>query len=239
MTAIGLLSALVEFSSIWLSFIFGIGVWLLTTGVEKVIFSYNSLFVYSMPDFDINPDLWLGAFFGFAEPPGAGPQIPVVGWIMGDVEYAKKVHALLLRWAYGQRNDEEDNIRASVVTLDDNEYIFFCYPNINRKSAKDYFKAVEGERRKVSLTDVQNKQFALLIFGKRCQITERSYFPTFRQRYRDGVPYLFRLVTLTANGEPEAIPGIADLTLHNLKIKSRVELGRTDIEHDLLRIQGV
>lgn len=238
LTAVGLLSALVEFGTLWISFVFGVCVWLLTTGVEKVVFSYNSLFVHALPDFEINPELWLGAFFGYAQPQGSEHQIPTVGWIMGDADYARKVHSLLLKWAYGETNDTENNIRASVIVLNDGEYVFFCYPSIDRKTAKAYSDTVEEQRRKVSLTDVHQTQFALLIFGKRCQITAGSYFPSFRERYRDGVPYLFRLVVLDRNREPQEIPGLRDLIFHNLKIKSRAELDRKDIEYDLLRIQG-
>ena len=238
LTAIGLLAAFLTFESVWISFLFGAVVWGCTTLVEKVAFSYNSMFVHSLPDFDLQPDLWLGAFFGYAQQPGNPHQIPMVGWIMGRADYARKVHTLLLRWAYGNLNDEYNNVRASVIVLSDTEYIFFCHPHVTRESAQRFFAEVEEERRQTSLTDVHHRQVGLLVFGKRCQITAGSYFPTFQQRYQDGVPYIFRLVVAGADGTPTEIAGLPDLILHNLKIKDHAALDRKEIEYDLIRILG-
>lgn len=76
----------------------------------------------------------------------------------------------------------------------------------------------------------------MLVFGKRCKITDNSYFPTFRERYKDGVPYIFRLTILGDSGQPQHITGLDDFILFNLKIKNKEELDRRDIEYDLLRI---
>lgn len=236
LTLIGLVSAFFTFQSVFVGFVFGLAIYLLSTFFEKLVFSYNSLYVHSLPDFEIEPDKWLGAFFGFAEDPKNPGHIPMVGWIMADTEYAKRVHSLLLQWSYGKLKDEENNIRASVIVDGSAEYIFFCYPNMDRKTATKFYEEVEKERKVTSLTDIHHKHMALLIFGKRCQITANSYFPTFRNRYQDGVPYLFRLVVLGEDGQPQEIPGLADFVLFNLKIKDRAQLDRKDIEYDLLRV---
>ncbi|HHT9112499.1 MAG: hypothetical protein HZA47_07045 [Planctomycetes bacterium] len=238
LTLIGLISAFFSFQSVFVGFLFGLGIYLLSTFFEKLIFSYNSLYVHSLPDFEIQLEKWLGAFFGYAEDPNNLGHIPMVGWIMSNPEYAKRVHSLLLQWSYGKLKDEENNIRASVIVDDKDEYIFFCYPNMERKTAARFYEAVEKERKETSLTDVHHKQMAMLIFGKRCQITASSYFPTFRNRYKDGVPYIFQLVVLGGDGQPHAIDGLDDFILFNLKIKNRGELDRKDIEYDLLRILG-
>ena len=238
LTIIGLISAFFAFQSVFVCFLFGLAIYLISTFFEKLVFSYNSLYVHSLPDFEIEPDKWLGAFFGFAEDPKNPGHIPMVGWIMSDSEYAKRVHSLLLQWSYGKLKDEESNICASVIVDEGGEYIFFCYPNIDRETAAKFYEEVEKERKETSLTDVHHKQMALLIFGKRCQITANSYFPAFRKRYQDGVPYLFRLVVLGEDGHPKAIPGLADFVLFNLKIRDREQLDRKDIEYDLLRVLG-
>lgn len=238
LTFIGLISAFFSFQSVSVGFLFGLGIYLLSTFFEKLIFSYDSLYVHSLPNFEIQPDKWLGAFFGFAEGTKSPGHVPMVGWIMSDEDYAKRVHSLLLQWSYGKLKDEENNIRASVVFVDNDEYIFFCYPNMERKTAARFYEEVEKKRKETSLTDVHHKQMAMLIFGKRCQITTNSYFPTFRNRYKDGVPYIFRLVVLGGDGQPHDIAGLDDFILFNLKIKNRDELDRKDIEYDLLRILG-
>ena len=228
LTMIGLISALFSFESVFVSFLFGLGIYLLTTFFEKSAFCYNSLYVHSLPDFEIEPDKWLGAFFGYAKDPKNQYQIPLVGWLMSDPDYARKVHELLLHWSYGKLRDEEGNICASVIVNSNDEYVFFCYPNIER----------ETERKKTSLTDVHHKHMVMLIFGKRCQITGNSYFPTFRNSYKDGVPYLFQLAVPGENGQPCNVSGLEDFILFNLKIKNRDDLNRKDIEYDLLRIHG-
>lgn len=238
LTLIGLVSAFFLFQSVFVSFLFGLAIYLLSKFFEKLIFSYNILYVHSLPDFEIQPEKWLGAFFGYAEDPRNPNHIPMVGWIISDPDYAKRVHSLLLRWSYGKLKDEENNIRASVIVDDNNEYIFFCYPSLERKKVAQFYESVEKERKKRSLTDIHHKQMAMLIFGKRCQIISNSYFPTFRQRYRDGFPYLFRLVVPGNDGQTREIAGLDDFVLFNLKIKNRSELDRKDIEYDLLRILG-
>lgn len=236
LTLIGLFSAFIAFQSLFVSFLFGLAIYAITTIFEKVVFSYSSLFVHPLPDFIVEPDKWLGAFFGYAETADREVQIPMVGWIMSELDYARKVHGLLLTWAYGQLKDEQKNICASVI-IDGNDYVFFCYPSMSRKTAEDFYDEVETERRKESLTDVHHKMSAMLVFGKRCKITPSSYFPTFRKRYRDGVPVLFRLALPRSDGQTEAIPGLKDFVLFNLKIKDRKDLTRKDFEFDHFRIR--
>jgi len=213
LTLIGLVSAFFIFQSAFIGFLFGLVIYLLSTFFEKFIFSYTSLYVHLLPDFEIEPDKWLGAFFGFAEDPKNPGHIPMVGWIMADSEYAKQVHSLLLQWSYGKLKDEENNIRASVIVNGKDDYIFFCYPNMDRKTAAKFYEEVEKQRKETSLTDVHHKQMAMLIFGKRCQITANSYFPAFRDSYQNGVPYLFRLVVLGDDGQPREIAGLEDFIL--------------------------
>ena len=67
LTLIGLTSAFFFFQSIFVSFLFGLGIYLLITAFDKLVFSYNSLYVHLLPDFEIEPEKWLGAFFGYAE----------------------------------------------------------------------------------------------------------------------------------------------------------------------------
>jgi len=77
---------------------------------------------------------------------------------------------------------------------------------------------------------------AMLVFGKHCQITENSYFSTFRQKYRQGIPFIFRLVVLDGDGQMTKIEDIDDFLLFDLKIKDKAELDRKDVEYDLLRL---
>lgn len=238
LTLIGLTSAFFFFQSVFVSFLFALGIYLLITAFDKLVFSYNSLYVHFLPDFEIEPEKWLGAFFGYAKDPRNTSHIPIVGLIMSDPEYARKVHSLLLRWSYGKLKDEENNICVSVIVENNNEYIFFFYPHMERETATRFYKDVEKVRKKKSLTDVHHRRMTMQIFGKRCQITANSYFPTFRERYKEGVPYLFQMAVPGDDGQPHEIAGLDDFIFFNLKIKDRGELDRKDIEYDLMRLLG-
>lgn len=235
LTLVGLLSAFVAFQNVFVSFFFGLLVYAITTAFERAVFTYNSFFVQPLPNFAIEPDKWLGAFFGYAEAADRDVQIPIIGWIMSDAEYARKVHNLLLTWSYGRLDDEDKNICASVI-VDSDDYVFFCYPSLTRKEVQAFHEDVETERKKTSLADEHSKMFAMLVFGKRCKITRTSYFPTFRKRYREGVPVLFRLALPRSDGQTDEIPGLKEFVLFTLKIKDRKELTRKDMEFDYFRI---
>lgn len=233
---VGLFSAFVAFQNVFVSFFFGLLVYAITTAFERAVFTYNSFFVQPLPNFTIEPDKWLGAFFSYAETADRDVQIPIIGWIMSDADYARKVHNLLLTWSYGRFTDEDKTICASVI-VDGDDCIFFCYPSLTRKGVQAFHEEVETERKKTSLTDEHSKMFAMLVFGKRCKITRTSYFPTFRKRYREGVPVLFRLALPRSDGQTEEIPDLKDFVLFTLKIKDRKELTRKDMEFDHFRIR--
>lgn len=236
LTLVGLFSAFVAFQNVFVSFFFGLLIYAITSAFERVVFSYTSLFVQPLPAFTIEPDKWLGAFFGYGETADPEVQIPMIGWIMSNAEYARKVHNLLLAWSYGSLADDDKNICASVI-VDGDDYVFFCYPSLTRRDVQAFHQGVETERRKTSLTDEHSKMFATLVFGKRCKITPTSYFPTFRKRYREGAPVLFRLALPRRDGQTEEIPGLKDFVLFTLKIKDRNELTRKDFEFDQFRIR--
>lgn len=162
----------------------------------------------------------------------------MVGMILADEDYARKIHSLLIAWTNGNINDRNKHVSVSVVLLEDNSYVFFVYPSPDREPAKKFFESVEKKRKVKAPDDVHHRMFMQLTLGKRCEITEQSYFPTFRSRYRPGVPFLFQLVVPCNNGPPRHVAGIQDLLLYDLKIIDKKDLSRKDIEYDLIRLLG-
>ena len=237
-TVIGLFSAFIAFGSSVIAFLFGLGIYLFMSVVERIIFSYTSLYVHPLPDFELERDKWLGAIWGFAKQDGNPHDIPMVGMILADEDYARKIHLLLIAWTNGNINDRNKHVSVSVVLLEDNSYVFFVYPSQDRKPAKKFFESVEKKRKEKAPDDVHHRMFMQLTLGKRCEITEQSYFPTFRRRYRPGVPFLFQLVVPGNNGPPRQVTGIQNLLLHDLKIIDRKDLTRKDIEYPLIKILG-
>jgi len=239
LTLIGLFSAYITFQSVHIAFLFALIIFLLTGFLEKIVFSYTSVFIPPMPDFELCPEKWMSAFFGFAEDPKGDFQIPLVGWIFSEEEYARRIHALLLTWSCDKLNDENKNVSLSVILEEKKEgdgYIFFCYPAIERENAKKFHESIEQERRQKSLSDVHNKYFMMLMLGKKFKITKDSYLPTFKERYKVGIPFLFRIMVIDKKMQPKQIDGLEDFVFYNLNIKDKSELTRKDIEYDLFRI---
>lgn len=238
LTIVGLFSAFFAFQSSIVAFLFGLAVYSILSGIERILFSYTNLFVQPMPDFEIENEKWLGAFFGFAQQEGNRHEIPVVGMILADQDYARKIFEILLAWTNNRRNDEDHHVCVSAVVMDEDSYILFVYPSIHRRPAEGFFEAAEADRRKSTPNDVPLRMFAQLILGKRCLITADSYFPTFRNRYKPEVPFLFRLGIPGPNGDVDQLDGVEDFVFYELKIINRDDLTRKDLEYDMVRILG-
>lgn len=238
LTAISLFAAFYTFDNTVYAFIFGVSVWLLITFVEKTVFIYNSLFIMPQLTYEHEPEKLLGASFGIAVPEGELLEIPVVGFVVKDEDYARQMHETLLYWTGGEVRDEAGNVCLSATVLNSKEYVFLCYPNVNRKSVTEFHKEVESRRKEESLTDTHIPMFALTIIGKKCQIGAGSYFPTFREKYQEGVPVLFQICMPDDKGGVKSIDGVDDFIIFNLKIKGREELTRKDIEYDYIRVMS-
>ena len=238
LTVIGLTAAFYTFENPLYSFAFGLSVWLLITFVEQTIFIYNSFTVLPQLTYEHEPEKLLGASFGVAVAPGETIEIPVVGLVVKDEEYARQLYETLIYWTDGEVEDEKGNVCLSVILLNPKEYVFLCYPNVERESIVEFHKEVEAKRKQTSLTDTHIPLFALTILGKRCEINEGSYFPTFRKKYQDGVPVLFQISMPAENGGTKKIDGVEDFVLFNLKIRNKEDLTRKDIEYDYIRIMG-
>lgn len=141
------------------------GIFLVTQFFDKIIFSYTSLYIHPFPEFELDPEKWSGSIFGYAKSKTSPDFRFIVGWFFSDEDYAKNIHSLLLQWSYGKYNDKERNICLSII-LFNNSYVFYCYPNPNRKTAKSFFANVEKERKQKSLTDLLNRFFITIVFGK-------------------------------------------------------------------------
>jgi len=238
LTIISLLSALFYFQSVWYALLFAFVVFLFLEILNRVLFIYTSMYIHPLPNSQIDSKKWVGCFFGYATHPSLSGHIPVVGWQLSDEDYVKKIHALLLEWSYGELKDEQRNICTSVVLMGDGSYIFYCYPSVERKTAVKFFEEVETQQKEKSKDDVHYKMHLMQVIGKRFPVTDKSYLPTFIERYREGTPYLFRLAIRGPNGRSVAVDNVSDFILFNLKIRKKGELTRKDTEYDLVRVLG-
>lgn len=235
-TFLGLISAFIIFQSLIISFVFGLIVYLITTLLDRILFSYSSAYIHPMPNFQLDPEKWLGVFFGYVVLKENHQEVPLVGLVLSDEKYARNIHSLLLSWSYGNLRDNDNNICTSVILDGVNEYVFYCYPNYERKTAKRFADEIEANMKALAPNDIHHKTAILQVLGRRCDITAKSYLPTFIDRYRPKTPFIFQLALPNQNGDIHEIDDLDDFLFFNLKIIQKKDLTRKDLEYDLMRV---
>ena len=233
LTVFSLGMAFLTFASQWEAFIVAAGVYVVLSLFERTLFSYSAFYLHAIPEFEIRPDAWVGMGWGVAKPPDGSIEIPTVTMMFDDAEYAKKVHELLLHWTNGELDDEEGNLSLSAIQ-DGSHYVVFLYPSPTRRPAREMFTHARAALLRESPASALVELHGIFVLMKRCLIAIDSYFPTFRQRHRPGIPVLFELVEApSSDGAWHAIPSLPPLVLHNVKFKDRIDLNRKDLEYDL------
>jgi len=241
-TIAGLFLALITFRSVFVAFFIGLLLFIIGRFLEKIIFAYYTIFIPPFPDFDVEMDKWIGVGFGKLPSNDKKNEIPVVSWIFSDINYSRKIHSLLLEWSNGELEDRQNNVKLSVILHKNNTYTFYCYPSLERKYAKIFHRKVEKElkKEKSSSNDILQQLSLIFIIGKVFEITNTSFLPVFTKKYRDGIPYLFKLMySDDIKSDPQVIGNLQDFVFCNLKIMNEKDLTRKDIEFDLVRLQKI
>jgi hypothetical protein len=234
-TILGLISSFIAFSSIWISFIFAIILEILGRVFDKIYFAYSNMYIHPLPEFELKPDKWIGMGFGYIyDPKQLKPDIPVISMVFSDEEYGRNVFEYVKTLNYGRLDDEEKNILANVVVMGPDRYVFYLYPNLMRRTAKEFFKKAAKSKRKQQ--SVQNRLFTFFWFGKHFKIDIISYFQTFRKRFRNETPTLFRFHILDSDGSNQQIKRTDSIYLHSLKIIDRSQIQKKDPEYSFVKL---
>lgn len=232
-TAVGMLSAFVIFVSVWVAFLFGFAVYLISLLLERTAFAHPYAFIHPLPDFELDPEKWVGIGFGYATPPNSEYDIPLVSMMVTDLEYAKKLAGLFLEWTGGSYEDESKNVQIVIVATNPREYIFLCYPSPKRPVAQRFFQSARDTLRNSSLEDEVAEHHLALVLGKRCKVGKDSYFPEFRRRYRSGVPVEFGFI-LPPFSQPKTTHELPPFVFFDFSIKDKSELTRKDFAYDAI-----
>jgi len=237
LTVIGLLSAYLVFGSVHIAFLFGLLLFIVGWFFERFLFLYVALYIHPLPNFKLHPEKWIGNAFGYMAHQDMGSDIPLVGAIFNDVEYAKNIQALLLSWTNGEYVDKEKNVLLSVIS-DKSNYYFFIYPSFRQSYSKKKLKEFKKEIRNIDKNGIAEFQYLTFILGRRFDITDKSYFPIFRKIYKNDLPYVYRHYYGKDISNVDAIEGFRDFVFFNLKIKERKNLTRRDLECGVLKMLG-
>lgn len=234
---LSLFSSLFTFQSIFVSLVVAIFFYFITTLFEKIIFFYSGLYIPALPDFEIKPEKWLGTQFGIGKIQGKeNYDVPIVGPVLSDIKYAKKIHSLIFSWTEETYKDSDKNVSMSAIYEDDN-YFFFIYPNLEKKRIEQFHSKLKEEVNKKDPNGVTSLKFMFQVIGRRCNITKRSLFPYFKSKYENGIPILFRFyIKLENSNKTKKIDDLKDFVIYDFKIKNRQELTRKDLEYDLIKL---
>lgn len=229
-TIVSLFSAFVAFGSVFVAFLFGLFVYLITLLIEKTVFMHPVVFIHALPDFEIDINKWVGVGFGYSTLPNREYDIPLVSMIITDLNYAKKIASLFLQWTGNTYKDEAKNVQIRLVVTKPDEYIFLCYPNPKRPLAKKFFEKAKQDLRQTSLEDEIAEEHIAFVLGKRCFVDQNSYFREFRRRYRNDVPIAFEFI-LPPFENPQPIREILTFVFFDFSIKDKSELTRKDFAY--------
>lgn len=129
LTFLGLTSSVIVFSSWYVS----LGTALILVGVEqfleRAVFHYTTWFIHPLPEFEYEPDRWVGMGFGVRTDDDA-PN--VVGFAFDDRDYAASFLRLLRAWNLDEDEDVNGNIELWFLWDDERSYHLLVYPSMNR-----------------------------------------------------------------------------------------------------------
>ena len=84
LTVVSLITAFFTFNSVLIAFLFGLGIFLVTQFFDKIIFSYTSLYIHPLPEFELDPEKWSGSILGYAKSKTSPDFRFIVGWFFSD-----------------------------------------------------------------------------------------------------------------------------------------------------------
>ncbi len=238
LTIFSLGSAYIAFDNLHYAFVVGLITWLITSVLERFLFSYDICIVHPMPNFTWQGDKWLSVGFGYAE--GKDDfKIPCVTLQFDSRDYAIKVHDLLLSWTGGELNDEDGFVQASVVLHDTQPtYVFRIYPSIQRSEELERKSPVDPNFYDENPDMVLRRTHAMMCLGKECEMTNNSFLPRFMQMYReDNVPILLAIYGSDENRQAVELDGYGQFIIHKFKIRKHQNLTRKDQEYQMHKIR--
>jgi len=241
LAVVGLLTSLLSFSSISISFFVSLVMFLLGVLFERIVFRFSTLFVTPVSLTFNNIDLknWIAAGFGYYEDNHSN-QIPVITWIFSDVDTANSIHELLLKWSHGQVDDKEKLINISIIINErKKQYDFLLFPSLNRPGQKEFIDEAVQEKKtkKETFDDIHESMYFMQTIRKNILISNQSYLSTFKNRLPENCPVLLSFQHANKYDDtPENIDRLKNLVIHNLRIKDFNKLTRKDPEYGLMRV---
>lgn len=224
---IGIISSIIAFPVWYIALTFAIVLVLIGQFFEKAIFLYTSIYVQPMPDFEYDPEKWKSMAFSF---PQDTTLLNVVGCAFSDRESAQKFFELIKTWNYGDTKDLDNNICLSFIIESDEEYSVYIYPNLERRTVREYFQEVEGIRKYEKYGKEHQQLVIQRVFWNRFPYGSNSQLKLFIQKQPQNRPFWLNPFIMKEDGQLEMVYSDNSILKYHFKLKSRHELTRTEIE---------
>lgn len=200
-----------------------IGLFILQQIFEKIIFSFTTLYVQPIPEWD--SEEWLGMIFGI---PLSG-DLYKLGMLFKTEEYARKTFDCIRAWNYNLDDDSEDNIKISFITNNNGRYFTYIYPSFERDSIKTARDDADLEMFRNQQLKEQNQLIGSIIICKEFEYNSDSFFNKFQLSYNDGSLIEFKPYYLESQEVKEL--DISPIMKNTVKIKKMEELTEFDLEY--------
>ncbi|MFC2035033.1 hypothetical protein ACFLUJ_02795 [Chloroflexota bacterium] len=230
LTAIAIVSS-IGFISVWyLNLLLAIVLVVIEQFLERAVFLYTIFYIQPLPDFkwDIGEE-WIGMGFAFPVPKNER-ELNVAGPVFKSESCAHEFFELLRKWNYGAREDRNNNICLSFITVDDG-YFAFIYPNLERHVIKETFSDIE-ERQKFEKYRKEPQEFVIQhIFCRHVTYASNSMFNKFTQEQSGGQPYWLQPFIQNPDGSSGILFSEEPLLKFHVKTRTRSELKRHEYEY--------
>lgn len=222
LTLIGIISALVVIPPPF-NFLLSLGLIILQQILEKIIFTFITLCVLPIPEWD--PEEWLGMIFGVPQT----EYLYKLGMLFKNEDYAQKTFECIKSWNYGLDDDVDNNIRISFIVDNNGTYSTYIYPSFEIDSINTARDEADKEMFKKRQLKEQQQLIFSIIISKRFDYTPSSFFRKFQLNYKNGIPIEFKPYIMSSQGIREL--NILPIIKYNIKIKNGIELTEKDLEY--------
>lgn len=227
LTCIGLLSTVFVFSLWYLNLAFALVLLAVEQLLEKSIFVYFSFYLSAIPKYE--KEDWKGMVWVISANPKE--RYFEVGILFSSREAAERIFPVIKHWCKTGNLDNTNLVQVSaVINTDSDEYHVYIYQNTEKDP--DYIlwkKKIDSSQP----TKEHRSNVMQIMLCKGFRYSD-SFFPKFREQYKNGEP--FNLVAyVLENNKPVKLTHLEYIRKNELKIILVKDLLKKDKEYEHYR----
>jgi len=208
--------------------------------LERTLFYYSSMYVTDMV-LDYDPKQWVATVVVSIGEPDDPRSLKIIGILLKDHEYAKKLFSVLHNWA-GTEDNTQGDLRLTFI-IDEDMYYVYLYKNLKSKSFNRFTEKVKQSN---LLKKYGKEHFPLIMQQTLCkgfETTKGFALGMFLDNNPPGKEFILAPYITSPTGSPIAADEIEPIYMSNYKSKIPSELNKDDFEyyhwHKLVKRTGV